>query len=98
MAPTFLAAVTPAAVSEATFVKPRILRFSCSPLRIFSKLRGISLPMLVFLSGEKACQPDGQHAHASVVVSDGDQAHVLVFPNTNPIRLILQLGVRRRIT
>ena len=48
-APTFLAAVRPAAVSEATFVKPRIFRFSCSPLRIFSKLLGTSFP-IIFLS------------------------------------------------
>jgi hypothetical protein len=30
-----------------------------------------------------------------VIVSDCDQPHVLVFPNANPIRLILQFGVCR---
>src|SRR4051794_7512552 len=43
IAPTHLAGVRPAAVSDATFVKARPFRFSCSPKRIFSKLRGNSL-------------------------------------------------------
>src|SRR6185436_13343140 len=72
-APTFFAAVRPAAVSEATFVKPRILRFSCSPLRSFSKPRGISLPIALF--EEQACYPAGQHAHRLIVVSDCNQAN-----------------------
>src|SRR5438034_843030 len=46
-APGLLAGVRPAAVSDATLVKPRLLRLSCSPLRIFSKLRAICFPMVV---------------------------------------------------
>src|SRR5437588_4899052 len=99
-APTFLAAVIPAAVSDATFVNPRPFKFSCSPLRILEKLHGISLP-INFLSrrtrAEDAKALDSRR-HALIVVSDRNDTDVLVLPNTNPVRLILKLRIRRRIS
>ena len=45
--------------------------------------------------------PNGQrigcHASGLIVVSDCDQPDVLVLPNADPVRLVFQLRIRRRI-